>query len=119
MLPCPGAVACLPSSESKSVLSFVCETQGDPCFQELFPPRRLRTGKRLLFAMPRCSGYLMGLVGQAGCKQRVRRVRTGRWASFCPSASIQWPAPAENMPFPRQSLDNNGIRVNNLGAEEQ
>lgn len=28
MLPCPDAVACLPSSESKSVLSFVCETQG-------------------------------------------------------------------------------------------
>lgn len=43
----------------------------------------------------------------------------GGGQAFVPLSPFQWPVLAENMPFLRQSLDNNGIRVNNLDAGEQ
>lgn len=101
------------------MLAFVGETQGDPCFRELFPPRRSRTGEQLLFAMPGHSGYLLGPEEQEGCKQRVRTRGRGGEVSFCPSTSVPVASPCREHAFPRQSLDNNGIRVNNLGAREQ
>lgn len=115
MLFCPDAVERLPRYGSERVLSFPQETWGD-CFKELFPPCGLRG--RSGFCHAKMLQLLYG-TGGAGAGGRL----SGRLGLGAGGASVP-PAHCDGQPLQRtcyssQSLDNNGIRVNDLGTGEQ